>query len=249
MGFRYHSSLLPAVAALAFMLVLEGCTKGGQFDPTTLLDNDMFDTKTKLKGQRVPLFPNGVPGTTTGVPADLVKGYQQPPDETDADAAAQGTPPPAEPAKPEAEAKPKSEPKPKVVVGRPRSRAVKVEKPPSSEPTRIDIGAKGAPPQPPPPAAAAWPKSPAAQQSGQFAWPGPPATAPAASNTPAQQAVQPSQSIWPAPPSTTSARPAAAPSTAPAQPAAAPSSAPAAQAGPSFDSMWPKSTPNGTITQ
>jgi hypothetical protein len=236
MAFRYHSWLLPAAAALACMLVLEGCTKGGQFDPTTLLDNDMFDSKTKLKGQRIPLFPNGVPGTTTGVPADLVKGYQAPPDQTDADAAAgaqSAPPPPAEPAKPEAQ--PKAKPKPKVAVGRPRPRAAKVEKPPASEPTRIDIGAKGAPAQPP-----------AAQQGGQFAWPAPPQTAPAA---PAQQGAQSSPSVWPAPPSTAPTPAGASPSTAPAQSPAASSSAPAVQSGPSFDSMWPKSTGNGTISQ
>ncbi|HUI12767.1 MAG TPA: hypothetical protein VL048_04765 [Xanthobacteraceae bacterium] len=243
MAFQYRSSVLRAVAALALVLVLAGCTPGGQFDPTTLLDNDMFDTKAKLRGQRVPLFPNGVPGTTTGVPADLVKGYQAPPDQNDADAdaGAQSPPPAAEPAKPAA-AQPQSKPKPKVTVGRPRPRAAKTEKPPSSEPTRIDIGAKGAPAQQQP--GTVWPNSapPAAQQGGQFAWPSPP-------GAPAQQAAQPSQSIWPAPPSTAPAPAAASPSTAPAQPAATPSTAPGAQTGSSFDSMWPKSTPNGTISQ
>ena len=58
---------------------------------------------------------------------------------------------------------------------RPRTRSAQVEKPPSSAPTRIDIGAKGAPPQQP--SDAAWPNSPpAAQQGGQFAWPAPPQT-------------------------------------------------------------------------
>lgn len=230
MPIRCNSLLCRAATALAFMLVLEGCTPGGQFDPSELLNNDMFDSKTKLKGQREPLFPNGVPGTTTGVPADLVKGYQPPPDQTDANANAQGAPPSAEPAKPQAQ--PKPQPKPKVAARRPRPQAAKVEKPPSSEPTRIDVGAKGAPPQQP--SAASWPNSPppAAQQGGQFAWPAAPQTAPA------QQAAQPSQSVWPAPPST-----------APAQPAAAPSTAPAAQTGQSFDSMWPKPSANGASTQ
>jgi len=40
-----------------------------------------FDTKTKLKGDRQPVFPTGVPGTSSGVPQDLVKGYQPPPDQ------------------------------------------------------------------------------------------------------------------------------------------------------------------------
>ena len=77
-------SLLRAGSALALVLVLSSllgaCTKGGQFDPTELFNSDVFDSKKKLAGQREPLFPDGVPGTTTGVPADLVKGYQPPPD-------------------------------------------------------------------------------------------------------------------------------------------------------------------------
>src|ERR1700722_11231991 len=79
-------------SALALVLVIAGCTKGGQFDPTEMFSSDVFDSKKKLTGEREPLFPNGVPGTTTGVPPDLVKGYQAPPDQADASAT---TPPPA----------------------------------------------------------------------------------------------------------------------------------------------------------
>jgi len=194
MPIRYNSSVFRVACALAFILVLAACTPGGQFDPTEIFNSDMFDSKSKLKGQREPLFPNGVPGTTTGVPADLVKGYQPPPDQTNADADAQGAPAPAAVAKPAEQPKPK----PKVAVGRPHTRSARVEKPPSSTPTRIDIGAKGAPPQQP--SQAAWPNPPPAtapsQQSGQFAWPAPPQT------TPTQQAAPPSQSIWPNPPAT-----------------------------------------------
>ncbi len=39
---------------------------------------ELFDTKKKLSGERKPVFPEGVPGATSGVPAELVKGYQQP---------------------------------------------------------------------------------------------------------------------------------------------------------------------------
>src|SRR5277367_6561753 len=77
-------SLIRVSSALALALVLAGCTKGGQFDPTEILNTDAFDTKKKLKGDREAVFPNGVPGATTGVPADLVKGYQPPPDPADA---------------------------------------------------------------------------------------------------------------------------------------------------------------------
>ena len=78
---RRSPLLVRAGSAAALVLALAGCTPGGQFDPTTLLANDMFDTKTKLKGDRQPVFPNGVPGTSSGMPQDLVKGYQPPPDQ------------------------------------------------------------------------------------------------------------------------------------------------------------------------
>jgi hypothetical protein len=39
---------------------------------------DMFDSKKKLVGDRRPVFPEGVPGVSTGVPAELVKGYREP---------------------------------------------------------------------------------------------------------------------------------------------------------------------------
>lgn len=232
---RSSLSLLRAAAALVLVLVLAPllarCTPGGQFDPTTLLDNDMFDTKTKLKGQREAVFPNGVPGATSGVPADLVKGYK-PPDQADADPDAINAPPPDQAAQRQARSEPKAElkPKPKVAIGQPRTH---VQKPPSSKPTRIDIGAKGAPPQQP--AQANWPAPPPTGASQDAAWPAPPPTAPP------QQAAQQSQGIWPAPPST-----------APAKPAAAPAPTPASQSGsqnaPSFDSMWPKPT-TGTPSQ
>ncbi len=226
--------LYRAGSALTLALVLAGCTPGGQFDPTTIFDSDVFSSKDKLKGQRVPLFPNGVPGATTGVPADLVKGYKPPADEADANPDAINPPPgqmaqqgPSPASKPEA--KPESKPKPKVAIGRPRG----VPKPPKSNPTRIDVGATGAPPQQPTPTN--WPAPPPTGAASQgVAWPAPPPTAPQPS-----QAAQQSQGIWPAPPSTAPVQPAAAPARAPAP---APASQPASQNAPSFDSMWPKPT-------
>src|SRR5262249_34847415 len=95
MAKRAHLLFYRATAALAFVLLVSGCTKGGQFDPTEMFNSDVFDSKSKLKGDRVPVFPDGVPGATTGVPPDLVKGYQPPPDQpTDADAAVPGPAPP-----------------------------------------------------------------------------------------------------------------------------------------------------------
>ena len=170
-----------AAAGLALALLVAGCTKGGQFDPTEMFNSDVFDNKQKLKGDRVPVFPDGVPGATTGVPQDLLKGYQPPPDQpTDADAAVPGPAPP-----PDAEAqKPKPKPKPKLAA----------QKPAASAPTRISVGPKPATAQQQPAASqSAWPSpqansaQPAAQPS-QSVWP-----------APTQQAAQPSQSIWPNP--------------------------------------------------
>jgi hypothetical protein len=169
--------LVRAGSAAALVLALAGCTPGGQFDPTSMFANDMFDTKAKLKGDRQPVFPNGVPGTSSGVPQDLVKGYQPPPDQA-ADANA------AEAAAQEA-AKNKPKPKPKVA----RAPA----QPPAAPPRRINIGASPnqAAPAAPQGAAPSQPASP--QQSQQSAFPPPP-------TAPAQQAAPTVQSRWPDPP-------------------------------------------------
>ena len=203
---RRKVSLFRLGMMLACVSLLAACTKGGQFDPTTLLDNDMFDTKKPLQGQREPVFPGGVPGASTGIPADLYKGYQPPPDE-----AASGTATPLAPPVAEAERpveKPKARPKPKP----------KLARAPESPRTTISVGL-GKKPKPaaerqPGPAQTEWPAPPSTAQSpaAQTAWPAPPPTSSASSQTawPAppptggsQPASQPSQSIWPNPPPTT----------------------------------------------
>lgn len=103
--------------ALAVAAVMCACTPGGQFDPTEVLSSDVFSSKKKLPGEREPVFPNGVPGAETGVPPDLVRGYQPPPGAEGADAAAQPVMVGGDKAKPKssatAEARPKSKPKSK----------------------------------------------------------------------------------------------------------------------------------------
>ena len=105
---RSHGILYRGASVLALVLMIAGCTKGGQFDPTEIFNSDVFDSKKKLRGDRTAVFPEGVPGTATGVPAELVKGYEAPPEQPDAAVAAAPTPAPAA----EAE-KPKPKPKPK----------------------------------------------------------------------------------------------------------------------------------------
>jgi len=186
---RRGSSLISIGLPVATALLLAACTPGGQFDPTTLFANDMFDTKKKLPGPREPVFPNGVPGIETGVPPELVKGYKPPEQSTDAAPNGEEAAPAAEsgataasPA--EAAAKPEAKPKPKA---KPRlARAPAQSSAPSHKPpTRISVGSG---PKPASPAASVQ------QSSDSSVWPAPPPTGPN------PQAGQPNQSIWPSPP-------------------------------------------------
>jgi hypothetical protein len=166
-------------AAVAVVLLLAGCTKGGQLDPTEVFDADMFENKKKLQGDRQPLFPNGVPGAETGVPPDLVKGYQPPPEPVAQ--TADVTPTPA------AEAKPKPKPKPKPQVAR---------APASPTPAAVNDPAWNQKPASPAAHDPAWDQPSAAApplgaQSGQTVWP----ASPQGATT--QQAAQPA---WPSPP-------------------------------------------------
>jgi hypothetical protein len=135
--------------ALSLGLLLAGCDS---FDPTAIFDAEIFNTKKKLPGERKPVFPEGTPGVSKGVPPELVKGYQQPPEE----------PPQAAVPEPKAEAKPKPKPKPKVAAKPPAPAAE--QQPPAQQP---QAAAGGGWPSPPPPGGAA-------QPSGGPAWPDPP---------------------------------------------------------------------------
>jgi outer membrane biosynthesis protein TonB len=182
---RSQGILYRAASVLALALMIAGCTKGGQFDPTEIFNSDVFDSKKKLRGDRTAVFPEGVPGTATGVPAELVKGYEAPPEQPDAAVAAAPTPAPAA----EAE-KPKPKPKPKAKVAAQKPPAAPAASAPGPAPTRITVG-----PTQRPPATGQQPNG------AQSAWPAPPSTS-------SQQPAQSSQSVWPAPPQTPTAQPA-----------------------------------------
>jgi len=195
---RSHGFLYRAASVLALALMIAGCTKGGQFDPTEIFNSDVFDSKKKLRGDRTAVFPEGVPGTATGVPAELVKGYEPPPEQPDAAIAAAPTPAPAA----EAE-KPKPKPKPKAKVAAPKppaAPAAPAASAPGPAPTRITVGNTQRPAatgQQPGGAQTAWPapstNSQQPAQSSQSGWPAPP-------QTPTAQPAQSSQSVWPDPP-------------------------------------------------
>src|ERR1700704_4421029 len=97
-----------AVTVLA--LPLAGCESVNNFDPSDWVPGDIFGTKKKLVGERKPVFPQGVPGLTPGVPPELMRDPQAPgsdlPDVSPSQRAA------VEPAaKPKAKARPKAPPK------------------------------------------------------------------------------------------------------------------------------------------
>ena len=73
--------------------------------------SSLLDTKTKLPGERKPVFPEGVPGVTPGVPPEMVKGYREPAVEPPSPAAALAE----EPQAAEAKQKPKPKPKPHAI--------------------------------------------------------------------------------------------------------------------------------------
>lgn len=68
------------LAALACSLALGGCDS---FDPLDKFQDwdIMGGGKTPIRGQRRDVFPSGVPGVPQGVPPEMVKGYQPPPEE------------------------------------------------------------------------------------------------------------------------------------------------------------------------
>jgi hypothetical protein len=174
------SSVMRAGATLVFVLALAACTPGGQFDPTEVVSSDIFNSKKRISGDREPVFPQGVPGAETGVPADLVRGYQPPPE---APALADNGPQATAKAAAAAE-KPKPKPKKPKLAKVPPQQA---HDPAWDQPGAAPAGAAGRPP-----AQAAWPSQ---QPTPQANWPAPPGGG--------QSSQAPTaQTNWPAPPPT-----------------------------------------------
>jgi hypothetical protein len=94
---RRTQRLLAGAFLLCFAGLLGGCgsLSTTAWDPTDLLD--FLDTKKKAPGERKPVFPEGVPGITQGVPKELVRGSAE---SRDAQAAAAAPPPEAAPPPP-----------------------------------------------------------------------------------------------------------------------------------------------------
>lgn len=179
--------------ASAVALPLAGCSSMPDFsgDPTDWFNVDFLNNKKPLPGVRKPVFPDGVPGVTHGVPPDLVKGNQPPPDSGLALQNPAAAPPveqaavaeePAPPPKPKARAKPK--PKPKVAA-----KPATVEPEAERAPTAVTVRRSN--PQPNPQPNSQWPEAPAPQQQpAAVQWPEPPGA----------QGSAPSAVQWPDPP-------------------------------------------------
>jgi hypothetical protein len=140
---RSVARLVLAAVVAAAGPVLSACSSLDSLDPT-----EWFDTKKKLAGERKPVFPEGVPGVSSGVPPELVKGYREPESGI------------VDPAKAAAEAAAGTEVKPKKPPPQ-RTAAVKPKPKPAAD------SSTPAQRQPPPAQPAPWP----AQQQ-QPAWPG-----------------------------------------------------------------------------
>jgi hypothetical protein len=150
--------MVRVASGLSLVLLLSNCSN---FDPTDIMDNVFASQKKPLPGERKPLFPDGTPGVTQGLPPDLVKGYQPPPpsDATqDAQAAAD---------KPKPKPKPKSQPK---VTGTPPANQSSSSAMPAPAASRPAARQSSPWPDPPPPT-----QQSAAPNAGQTAWPDPPA--------------------------------------------------------------------------
>ena len=143
---------------IAVVPVLAGCA---DFDPEKL-DVFGFGDKKKLPGDRRPVFPEGVPGVTQGIPPEYLKENLPPPEAALAAPVAPVNVAPAEPqqqaaAAPVAEPEPKPKPKPKKKVVK---RAPKPKATPAAN-TRQPAPAQQQPQQAQAPASAPWPTQPA----------------------------------------------------------------------------------------
>lgn len=149
--------ILSAVA-LTLGLVLCGCSSSSEFDPSSLIPDNLFGMgKKPLPGDRRAVFPEGVPGVSQGVPPQLMKGHQQAED-TEVPASE-----PVQTAKP---AKPTKSAATQPAKPKPKKASAPAAQPAAAAPAQS--GQPAASPWPDPPAQNPWPQS-----STQNAWPPP----------------------------------------------------------------------------
>jgi hypothetical protein len=131
--------LVSAAVLIALSSALTGCGSMTGWDPSDLLD--FLDTKKKLPGDRKPVFPEGVPGMSQGVPKEL---YKENVEREQQQEAAQAT---AAPAPPVETPKTRSRGKGRVNVGAVQSAAPAAA--PASDAAPVEDGSTAAAPPPP----------------------------------------------------------------------------------------------------
>ncbi|MFN3657916.1 MAG: hypothetical protein ACK4UO_11735 [Pseudolabrys sp.] len=160
---------LKPVVMLAALIALAPALAGCESFDLDKLDVFGLNEKKKLPGERRPLFPEGVPGVSQGIPPEYMMGNRQPEDTSLAPAAPAAEQPAQAPrtaaVAPAREPKPQARPKPR----QPRPAA-------ASQPTRVTVQppAQSAPQQQPAPWPAPQPQQqPAQQPQEQSPWPAP----------------------------------------------------------------------------
>jgi outer membrane biosynthesis protein TonB len=169
---RMHRIVLLTTLALVAP-ALAGCA---DFD-LDKLDVFHLGDKKKLPGDRQPVFPEGVPGVTQGIPPEYMKGNQPPPETALAPPAAEApqAAAPAEQAKPVAKTEEKPKPKTKKTAKRTKPKP----KPAVAAPVRpVTQEAAPATANAPAPAPAPWPTPAQGQAAGTAAAPWPAAPPP-----------------------------------------------------------------------
>lgn len=164
---RRAKRLLAAAFAFGLAGLVSGCGSMSMpsWDPTDLLD--FLDTKKRAPGERKPVFPEGVPGVTQGVPKDMIRGSAEARAAADAQAAAAAPPP--EPPPPAAK---QSRGTKSAARGSPPAQAKQGQV--EIAPDDVNVEEESMPPTPPPPQrpkqartrTTAPPPDPAPQQQG-----------------------------------------------------------------------------------
>lgn len=147
------------VLLATFVTVVPALAGCANFDPDSL---DIFglSEKKKLPGDRKPVFPEGVPGVTQGVPPQYIKGNTP---SADAALAPDQAAPPAPAPVAAAPAEPKPKPKRKAAA-KPKPVAAAPVQPVSQQPRQAPAQTQSQP----------WPQGSAPAPSGTAAWPAPP---------------------------------------------------------------------------
>src|SRR5262245_37311473 len=117
--FRPRTALIAVLMSMGAML--GGCATSNPFDSFDGIES-WFNPKKPLPGDRKMVFQDGVPGVPQGVPPELVRGYQPPPEPE----------PPPVVAQPKAP--PKARPRPKQVASPARQPASITVQPDSQRP-------------------------------------------------------------------------------------------------------------------